>query len=112
MLPCLAALVFVSSLTGSASKQLGFTQDRLRRERVPSSRISPAGRSHHDHRQLTAFEKSGVRPARLHDARHTAATLPPVQGVDQRGHGHVRLTSPTMTARYQHVVLELVEEAN
>ena len=33
----------------------------------------------------TAFlERLGIRPARLHDARHTAATLLLVQGVDQR----------------------------
>jgi integrase len=49
-----------------------------------------------------------VRPARLHDARHTAATLLLVQGVDSRtvmalmGWSHI-----SMTARYQHVVPEL-----
>jgi integrase len=62
----------------------------------------------------TAFlEGAGVRPARLHDARHTAATLLLVQGVDQRVvMDMLGWTSPTMTARYQHVVPELVEEAN
>jgi integrase len=56
---------------------------------------------------------SGVRPARLHDARHTAATFLLVQGVDQRVvMDMLGWTSPTMTARYQHVVPELVEEAN
>lgn len=49
-----------------------------------------------------------MRPARLHDARHTAATLLLVQGVDPRvvmdlmGWSHV-----AMTSRYQHVVPEL-----
>lgn len=72
--------------------------------------ISPRDHSAH----WTAFlEKSGVRPARLHDARHTAATLLLVQGVDQRVVMDMfGWTSPTMTARYQHVVPELVEEAN
>jgi len=61
----------------------------------------------------TFLEGAGVRPARLHDARHTAATLLLVQGVDQRVvMGMLGWTSPTMTARYQHVVPELVEEAN
>lgn len=59
------------------------------------------------------LEGAGVRPARLHDARHTAATLLLVQGVDQRVvMDMLGWTSPTMTARYQHVVPELVEEAN
>lgn len=59
------------------------------------------------------LEHAGVRPARLHDARHTAATLLLVQGVDQRVvMDMLGWTSPTMTARYQHVVPELVEEAN
>jgi len=72
--------------------------------------ISPRDHSVH----WTAFlEKSGVRPTRLHDARHTAATLLLVQGVDQRVVMDMfGWTSPTMTARYQHVVPELVEEAN
>ncbi|EYR62888.1 oxidoreductase [Actinotalea ferrariae CF5-4] len=59
------------------------------------------------------LEGAGLRPARLHDARHTAATLLLVQGVDQRVvMDMLGWTSPTMTARYQHVVPELVEEAN
>ena len=54
-----------------------------------------------------------MRPARLHDARHTAATLLLVQGVDQRVvMSMFGWTSPAMTTRYQHVVPELVEEAN
>jgi len=59
----------------------------------------------------TAFlERSGVRPARLHDARHPAVTLLLVQGVDQRVvRDMFGWTSPTMTVRYHHVVPELVE---
>lgn len=55
---------------------------------------------------------AGVRDARLHNARHTAATLLLVQGVDPRtvmdllGWSHI-----TMTRRYQHVVGELRAEA-
>jgi integrase len=61
----------------------------------------------------TAFlERLGIRPARLHDARHTAATLLLVQGVDQRVvMGMFGWASPAMTTRYQHVVPELVDEA-
>ncbi|NMR18681.1 site-specific integrase [Cellulomonas fimi] len=69
----------------------------------------------HDHSlHWTAFlERLGIRPARLHDARHTAATLLLVQGVDQRVvMSMFGWTSPAMTTRYQHVVPELVEEAN
>ncbi|WP_164984057.1 tyrosine-type recombinase/integrase [Cellulomonas endophytica] len=59
------------------------------------------------------LERVGVRPARLHDARHTAATLLLVQGVDQRVvMGMFGWTSPAMTTRYQHVVPELAEEAS
>ncbi len=62
----------------------------------------------------TAFlERLGIRPARLHDARHTAATLLLVQGVDQRVvMGMFGWTSAAMTTRYQHVVPELVNEAS
>jgi integrase len=55
---------------------------------------------------------AGVRPARLHDARHTAATLLLVQGVPAGvamrllGHADARMTS-----RYQHVVEETARAA-
>jgi integrase len=55
---------------------------------------------------------AGVRPARLHDARHTAATLLLVQGVPAGvamrllGHSDTRVTS-----RYQHVVEETAKAA-
>jgi integrase len=55
---------------------------------------------------------AGVSDARLHDARHTAATLLLLQGVDNRVVmeilGHSQLS---MTARYQHVLPELSREA-
>jgi integrase len=67
-----------------------------------------------DHRAWQALlAKSGVRAARLHDARHTAATLLLVQGVAPRvvmgmlGHSTMRVTTDT----YQHVVPELATEA-
>lgn len=53
-----------------------------------------------------------VRDARLHDARHTAATLLLMQGVPARvvmqilGHSQI-----SMTTQYQHVVPELAQEA-
>jgi integrase len=55
---------------------------------------------------------AGVRDARLHDARHTAATLLLVQGVDARTVMDLMGWSQTsMTRRYQHVVPELKETA-
>ncbi|MCW2605485.1 MAG: Integrase [Frankiales bacterium] len=56
---------------------------------------------------------AGVRDARLHDARHTAATLLLQQGVPARvamqvlGHSQIGLTLGT----YSHVVPELAQEA-
>jgi integrase len=62
-------------------------------------------------RQL--LRDAGVRHARLHDARHTAATLLLVQGVHPRvamqilGHSQITLTLGT----YSHVVPELQRDA-
>jgi integrase len=57
--------------------------------------------------------EAGVRDARLHDARHTAATLMMIQKVPARvvmqvlGHSQISLTLGT----YSHVVPELATEA-
>jgi len=57
--------------------------------------------------------RAGVRDARLHDARHTAATLLLTQGVSARvamqilGHSQISLTLGT----YSHVMPELAEDA-
>jgi len=55
---------------------------------------------------------SGVRDARLHDARHTAATLLLEQGVDirvvQEILGH---STPIVTRKYAHVTSRLAKEA-
>ena len=59
------------------------------------------------------LHEAGVRDARLHDARHTAATLLLTQGVPARvamqilGHSQISLTLGT----YSHVVPELATEA-
>ena len=59
------------------------------------------------------LKAAGVRDARLHDARHTAATLLLQQGVPARvamqilGHSQISLTLGT----YSHVVPELADEA-
>ena len=59
------------------------------------------------------LKAAGVRDARLHDARHTAATLLLQQGVPARvamqilGHSQIGLTLGT----YSHVVPELADEA-
>lgn len=55
---------------------------------------------------------AGVRDARLHDARHTAATGLLVLGVDARTvMSMLGWSQLSLTARYQHVVPQLVEEA-
>ena len=59
------------------------------------------------------LKAAGVRDPRLHDARHTAATLQLQQGVPARvvmdilGHSQISLT----LGAYSHVVPELAEEA-
>jgi integrase len=58
------------------------------------------------------LKEAGVRDARVHDARHTAATLLLAQGVDQRvvmeilGHSQI-----SMTARYAHVLPQVMTDA-
>jgi integrase len=72
--------------------------------------LDPRG-DHRAWREL--LTSAGVRPARLHDARHTAATLLLQQGVPARvameilGHSQISLTLGT----YSHVVPELANEA-
>ncbi len=67
-----------------------------------------------DHRAWRALlDEAGVRGARLHDARHTAATLLLQQGVPARvameilGHSQISLTLGT----YSHVMPELAQDA-
>jgi integrase len=67
-----------------------------------------------DHRAWRALlTAAGVRQARLHDARHTAATVMLTMGVAPRvamqvlGHSQISLTLGT----YSHVVPELAEDA-
>ena len=70
-----------------------------------------ARRNWQDWKALLTF--AGVRDARLHDARHTAATMLLQQGVPARvamqilGHSQISLTLGT----YSHVVPELAQEA-
>ncbi|MEP7054256.1 MAG: site-specific integrase, partial [Actinomycetota bacterium] len=67
-----------------------------------------------DHRSWQLLlDRAGVRRARLHDARHTAATLLLAQGVPARvamqilGHSQIGLTLGT----YSHVIPELAHDA-
>ncbi|MGO4956836.1 tyrosine-type recombinase/integrase [Luteococcus sp. Sow4_B9] len=56
------------------------------------------------HRWKVLLQKAGVRDARLHDARHTAATVLLVLGVPERTvMGIMGWSSTAMAARYQHV---------
>ena len=78
---------------------------------------TPAGKPidpRNDHRAWQQLLRdAGVRRARLHDARHTAATLLLAQGVAPRvamqilGHSQITLTLGT----YSHVIPELAAEA-
>jgi len=64
-------------------------------------------------RHPCAAEPSGVREVRLHDGRHTAATLLPSEGVHPRvvmevlGHSQMRTTTDT----HSHVMPALGKDA-
>jgi integrase len=54
------------------------------------------------------LKEAGVREARLHDARHTAATVLLVLGISQRAvMGLMGWSTNTMTTRYQHLTPDL-----
>lgn len=54
------------------------------------------------------LKKAGVRDARLHDARHTAATMLLLLGVPSRAVMDVMgWSQASMTTRYQHITTEL-----
>jgi integrase len=56
------------------------------------------------HRWKALLRRAGVREARLHDARHTAATVLLVLGVPERtAMGIMGWSTTAMAARYQHV---------
>ena len=56
------------------------------------------------HRWRALLKRAGVRQARLHDARHTAATVLLVLGVPERtAMGIMGWSTTAMAARYQHV---------
>jgi site-specific recombinase XerD len=60
----------------------------------------------------TLLKAAGIRQVRVHDARHTAATLLLAQGVDQRvvmeilGHSQI-----SMTSKYAHVLPQVMTDA-
>jgi len=69
--------------------------------------------NHADWAEWKALLKAaGIRDARVHDARHTAATLLLAQGVDQRvvmeilGHSQI-----SMTSKYAHVLPQVMTDA-
>ncbi len=98
------------ALEGASPRGVGVGGDRARRH----ERVRAANRPVRQLGPLDCISRlpphPGGPPARR--ARHTAATLLLVQGVDQRVvTGIFGWTSPTMTTRYQHVVPELVDAA-
>ena len=69
--------------------------------------------NHADWAEWKALLKAaGIRDARVHDARHTAATLLLAQGIDQRvvmeilGHSQI-----SMTSKYAHVLPQVMTDA-
>lgn len=71
--------------------------------------VDPNRHSEHWQRFLARLQ---IRPARLHDARHTTATLLLVLGVDQRVvMDLLGWTTSAMANRYQHVVSEIQTQA-
>ena len=76
------------------------------------ARGQPVDPNRHSEHWQRLLKRLGIRPARLHDARHTTATLLLVQGVDQRVVMDLfGWTSSAMANRYQHVVSELQAQA-
>lgn len=76
------------------------------------ARGQPVDPNRHSEHWQRFLQRLGIRPARLHDARHTTATLLLVQGVDQRVVMELfGWTSSAMANRYQHVVSELQAQA-
>ena len=93
---------------------VGFDQDGQRVQLVFCHRNGRAWEPKADYQRWVALvETAGVRRARLHDARHTAATLMLLQGVPAKvvseilGHSQITLTLDT----YSHVVPELSRRA-
>ncbi|MEV8438993.1 site-specific integrase [Actinosynnema sp. NPDC051121] len=73
----------------------------------PNGKPIDPRRDHDEWKEL--LREAGVRDARLHDARHTAATMLMVLGVSPRAVMELMGWSQmSMTARYQHVPAELV----
>jgi integrase len=65
---------------------------------------APLNPSSDYHRWKALLKEAGVRDGRLHDARHTAATVLLVLGVPERTvMGIMGWSSTAMAARYQHV---------
>jgi integrase len=72
----------------------------------------PIGASADSDEWQALLKAAGIRQVRVHDARHTAATLLLAQGVDQRvvmailGHSQI-----SMTSKYAHVLPEVMTDA-
>jgi integrase len=73
----------------------------------PTGRPVDPRRDHDEWKQL--LKDAGVRDSKLHNARHTAATMLLVLGVPTRAVMEVMgWSAASMTTRYQHVPKELV----
>jgi integrase len=96
-----------------AEMQLRSGEDREPFGLVFSNEVGyPVDPDAHSKAWKALLARAGVRDARLHDARHSAATYLLVQGVDARTVMDMMGWSQlSMTQRYQHVVPELKHEA-
>jgi integrase len=75
----------------------------------PSGKAIDPRSDHREWKQLLV--DAGVRTARLHDARHTAATMLLVLGVSQRAVMEVMgWSQSSMTVRYQHLTGEVRQD--
>ena len=82
------------------ARQLWQESDRV----FTSPTGSPLNPNSDYHRWKALLKAAGVRDGRLHDARHTAATVLLVLGVPERSvMGIMGWSSTAMAARYQHV---------
>jgi integrase len=66
--------------------------------------VEPINPSTDYHQWKRLLDEAGIRDGRLHDARHTAATVPLILGVPERAvMGLMGWSTTAMAARYQHI---------
>jgi hypothetical protein len=98
--PCFGSTLFSSRESGKRRASCGGTKDGC----SPRRRVVRSTRTLNYHEWKALLETAGLREARLHDARHTAATVLLILGQPERTvMSLMGWSSAGMTARYQHV---------